>query len=64
MTDSAIHSTATSAFEALPGTSYKTPDTPDCRAMENLLGKTLKCTLDDGRAVTGSLVCVDRLYVP
>eukprot|EP00547_Thalassionema_nitzschioides_P014756 CAMPEP_0194241592 /NCGR_PEP_ID=MMETSP0158-20130606/7412_1 /TAXON_ID=33649 /ORGANISM="Thalassionema nitzschioides, Strain L26-B" /LENGTH=100 /DNA_ID=CAMNT_0038976517 /DNA_START=50 /DNA_END=352 /DNA_ORIENTATION=- len=29
--------------------------------MRKLLGKTLKCTLDDGRIATGKLICVDRL---
>ena len=51
------------AEKSLPGTTYETPDTPECRAMESLLGKTLKCTLDDGRTATGKLVCIDRLYV-
>jgi hypothetical protein len=37
---------------------------PHCQqAMRNWLGKTVTCTLDDGRTATGSLVCVDRLYV-
>jgi hypothetical protein len=36
---------------------------PYCQAMRNLLGETVTCTLDDGRTATGSLVCVDRLYV-
>ena len=43
--------------------SYDIPESPYCHAMQNLLGKTIKCTLDDGRTATGSLVCVDRLYV-
>jgi hypothetical protein len=51
------------AEKAQHGTTYEIPDTPECRAMENLLGKTLKCTLDDGRTATGDLVCIDRLYV-
>lgn len=51
------------AEKAQHGTTYEIPDTPECRAMENLLGKTLKCTLDDGRTTTGDLVCIDRLYV-
>mmetsp|Transcript_14105 Transcript_14105/g.21538 ORF Transcript_14105/g.21538 Transcript_14105/m.21538 type:complete len:106 (-) Transcript_14105:279-596(-) len=31
------------------------------KCMRRLLGKTLKCTLDDGRTATGKLICVDRL---
>jgi len=49
------------AEKAQHGTTYEIPDTPECRAMENLLGKTLKCTLDDGRTAIGDLVCIDRL---
>lgn len=29
--------------------------------VQSLLGERLKCTLDDGRSVTGTFVCVDRL---
>jgi len=59
MTDSSA-----AAANVLPSDNDTTPDTPHCRAMHNLLGKTLVCTLDDGRTATGALVCVDRLYVP
>jgi hypothetical protein len=36
---------------------------PATKAMRAILGKTIKCTLDDGRTATGTLLCVDRLYV-
>ena len=36
---------------------------PHQQAMRNLLGQTLKCTLADGRTATGTLICIDRLYV-
>jgi hypothetical protein len=56
---------ATCTFE----TNYKyenmEEENPNRQAVRNLL-KTqteLKCTLDDGRIVTGGLVCIDRLYV-
>ena len=29
----------------------------------SILGQQIKCTLDDGRIVTGTFVCLDRLYV-
>jgi small nuclear ribonucleoprotein (snRNP)-like protein len=29
--------------------------------VESLLGERIKCTLDDGRSVTGTFLCVDRL---
>ena len=34
---------------------------PHHQAMRNLLGQSLKCTLDDGRTATGTLICIDRL---
>ena len=30
-------------------------------AMTQLLGQSIKCTLDDGRIATGTFVCLDRL---
>jgi hypothetical protein len=30
-------------------------------AMTQLLGQSIKCTLDDGRIATGTFVCMDRL---
>jgi small nuclear ribonucleoprotein (snRNP)-like protein len=29
--------------------------------VENLVGERIKCTLDDGRYVTGTFLCLDRL---
>lgn len=29
--------------------------------VQSLLGTRIKCTLDDGRSVTGTFLCVDRL---
>lgn len=29
--------------------------------VQSLLGERIKCTLDDGRFVTGTFLCVDRL---
>jgi small nuclear ribonucleoprotein (snRNP)-like protein len=29
--------------------------------VQSLLGERIKCTLDDGRSVTGTFLCVDRL---
>lgn len=29
--------------------------------VENLVGERIKCTLDDGRNVTGTFLCLDRL---
>ena len=29
--------------------------------VQSLLGERVKCTLDDGRTVTGTFLCVDRL---
>lgn len=29
--------------------------------MKELLGSRMKCTLDDGRTVSGTFVCLDRL---
>jgi len=37
----------------------ETSDAPD--AMSKLLGNTVICTLDDGRSLEGTLVCLDRL---
>jgi hypothetical protein len=30
-------------------------------AMTQLLGQSIKCTLNDGRIATGTFVCMDRL---
>ena len=29
--------------------------------MKSLLGKTIRCTLDDGRTAEGEFICLDRM---
>ena len=46
------------------GTASSTPTTAATAAidmMRAILGKSIKCTLDDGRTATGTFVCMDRL---
>lgn len=43
------------------GTASSTTTTPAIDMMRSILGKSIKCTLDDGRTATGTFVCMDRL---
>ena len=60
--NAAVNSEATNSGSAVEtGNNGSSSTRTAIDMMRGVLGKSIKCTLDDGRIATGTFVCMDRL---